>query len=399
MVDGFAVHPHRRDGVGVKGLLDFLADALGQSDQTADFHAAAGAAGTGADEHQGHQDGLGKGRPQVVVTAGKAGGGDDGAHLEGRLLHRGAEIGKEIPDVPADHGDGRRNDDQVPADFLDGDGLLEFAAGQVEVGAEVDTEQNHKDRHHHLDVGGIAGQAVIADTEAAGAGGAESNQQSIHQGTAPRQHKENLEDGHPQIDGVEDFGGGLDRGNHFFDLGAGAFGLHQVDMAAAGQRHHGQQKDQNAHAADPVGEAAPEQNPHGQALHVGQDRSAGGGETRHRLKQGGDGVGNGPRQDKGHRSHDTDDHPGQRRGDAALPHVENFAARLEKGEGKPDDKAEGHREQENPQDIPFVVEGADQGGQAHQPAFTQQNIPQQTEYNRIVHRRALPCPATMSRRS
>ena len=323
---------------GVKGLLDFLADALGQGDQTADFHAAAGAAGTGTDEHQGHQDGLGKGRPQVVVAAGKAGGGDDGAHLEGCLLHRGAEIGEEIPDVPADHGDGRRNDDQVPADFLDGDGLFEFAAGQVEVGAEVDAEQNHKDRHHHLDVGGIAGQAVIAD----GAGGAESNQQSIHQGTAPRQHKENLEDGHPQIDGVEDFGGGLDRGNHFFDLGAGAFGLHQVDMAAAGQRHHGQQKDQNAHAADPVGEAAPEQNPH---------------------------------------------------------HVENFAARLEKGEGKPDDKAEGHREQENPQDIPFVVEGADQGGQAHQPAFTQQNIPQQTEHNRIVHRRALPCPATMSRRS
>src|SRR5699024_3249203 len=170
----------------------------------------------------------------------------------------------QAPDVPADKGDGRQDDPEIPAHLLD-QHLAELAPDEVEVGAEVDAEQDHRDGGDHLDVGGVAGHAVVFDAKAAGACRAEGDQQAVHQGAAPRQHKNDLDDGHAQIDGVEDGGGLADGGHHFFHLGAGAFGFHQVDMAAAGQRQHRQQKDQDAHAPDPVGEAAPEQDAHGQA--------------------------------------------------------------------------------------------------------------------------------------
>ena len=65
-------------------------------------------------------------------------------------------------------------------------------------------------------------------------------------------------------------------------------------------------------AADPVGEAAPEQDAPGQVLHGGQDAGTGGGEAGNGLKHGIHRVGNAAREHKGHRAHHTDEQPAER---------------------------------------------------------------------------------------
>src|SRR5699024_4105638 len=130
-----------------------------------------------------------------------------------------------------------------------------------------------------------------------------------------------------------------------------------------------------------------------------QHRRAGDGEAGHRLEQRLDGVGDGARQHEGHRPHHTDEHPGQGGGDAALPHIKDLAAGLDAGQRAAGQAAQHDGEQEHLQHVPLPVERADQGGQAHQGALAQQDVAQQPEYDGVIHLRAPPCPATMSRRS
>lgn len=74
-------------------------------------------------------------------------------------------------------------------------------------------------------------------------------------------------------------------GHKLGDVGPRAFGAHQVHVGAALAGHQHQDEDQHAHAADPVGKAAPEQARVGQDLHMLQDRRTGGGETGGDFKQ------------------------------------------------------------------------------------------------------------------
>ncbi len=99
-------------------------------------------------------------------------------------------------------------------------------------------------------------------------------------------------------------------------------------MGTAGQGQQREQEHQNAHAADPVGEAAPEQDALGQVLHSGQDAGTGGGKAGHRLKQGIHRVGDAAREHKRHGAHHGNDDPAQRGGSKALPHIEHLALGL-----------------------------------------------------------------------
>ena len=148
-------------------------------------------------------------------------------------------------------------------------------------------------------------------------------------------------------------------------------------MGAAGQGQQGQQKHQNAHAADPVGEAAPKQNALGQIRHSGQDGRAGGGKAGNGLKQRIHRVRDAAGQHKGHSTHHTDEQPAQRRGHKAFPHVEDLALGLDAVEHRPRQRAEGRREQEHAHHEPLAVAQAGDGGQQQQSALRQQDVAQQ----------------------
>ena len=69
-------------GGGIKeSLLQLLAQRLAHQEEAAHLDAAAGAARTGTHEHQQHQHLFCQRGPEVEITAGKAGGGNDGADL------------------------------------------------------------------------------------------------------------------------------------------------------------------------------------------------------------------------------------------------------------------------------------------------------------------------------
>ena len=284
VVQQLAVHAGGRYYLRVQGGLKLLGQGLGQNEEAAHLHAAAGTAGAGTNEHEHDQNLFREGRPQVKIAAGKAGGGDDGAHLKSGLPQRLAKAVVHTINIGGDDTHCHRNDHKVAPHLLAGSSAAELAHEQQEVGVEVDAEQDHEDGHDPLDVGRKAGKAVVTEAETAGACRTKGGEQGFEQGHSAKQKEHQLQHGKGKVDAIQNFSGGLYLGHQLVHLRAGAFGLHQVDVGAAGQRQQREQKHQNAHAADPVGKAAPEQNTVGQPLHGGQDAGTGGGKAGDRLK-------------------------------------------------------------------------------------------------------------------
>ena len=320
MLDRLAVNLDAAYTPGMQQLDQFFFYRFQHDQDAGNLNAAACTSGTGTDKHQQDEDGAGKLRPQVKVCCGIAGCCNDGSNLENRLLEclcKAAEISAYI------EGDRKRccsDNQQIGTNFFTFPCLSEFTDQDQKVGVKVDAEQDHKDGHDPLDIGRHAGKTVIAEAEAAGARCTKGGQQSFKHRHPAEQQEHELDDSQAKINAIEDLCRGLHLGHQLIHLRAGAFGFHQVDMGAAGQGQQGEQEHQNAHAADPVGEAAPEQDAPGQVLHSGQDAGTGGGEAGNGLKHGIHRVGNAAREHKGHRAHHTDEQPAERRGGKALRH-------------------------------------------------------------------------------
>ena len=117
--------------------------------------------------------------PEVKIAAGKAGGGDDGTDLEGRMAQRLAKGAVEAVDVDRDDGHRRQNDGKIGADFLAGGCAAEPTQQQQEIRVEVDAEEDHEDGHDPLDVGREAGKAVVLEAEAASTRRAKGREQRV----------------------------------------------------------------------------------------------------------------------------------------------------------------------------------------------------------------------------
>ena len=385
MIDQLAVHPDGGHHLRVESLLQLLAQRLAHQEEAAHLDAAAGAARAGTHEHQQHQHLFCQRGPEVEITAGKAGGGNDGADLEGRMAQCLAEGAVEAADVHRDDGHRRQNDGKIGADFLAGRCAAEPAQQQQEIRVEVDAEEDHKDGHDPLDVGREAGKAVVLEAEAASTRRAKGREQRVEHIHSARQQEAELHHREREIDAVQDLGRRLHLRHQLVHLRAGAFRLHQVDVGAAGQGQQGEQEHQNAHAADPMGEAAPEQDAVGQALHTGQDAGTGGGKARNGLKHGVHGVRDAAGEDERHCAHDTDGDPAQGGGRKALPHIEHLAAGLDGLQGKAQRPTDGRRQQEHAHDGPLGVEEARHRREQQQRALYHQDVAQQTKDDRIIH--------------
>ena len=355
MVQQLAVHAGGRYHLRVQGGLELLGQGLTQNEETAHLDAAAGTAGAGANEHEHDQNLFREGRPQVKIAAGKAGGGDDGAHLKSGLPQRLAKAVVHTINIRSDDTHCHDDDHKVAPHLLAGSSAAELAHEQQEVGVEVDAEQDHENGHDPLDVGRKAGKAVVAEAEAAGTRRTKGSEHGFEQGHSANQQEHQLQHGKGKVDAVQDLSGGLHLRHKLVHLRAGAFGFHQVDVRAASQRQQREQKHQNTHAANPVGEAAPEQNAVGQPLHGGQDAGTGGGKAGDRLKQGIHGVRDAAGEHKGHRAHHRDEHPAQRGSRKAFAHIEHLTAGFDGVQGVADASADGSCEQKHAQHHPLAI--------------------------------------------
>ena len=118
MIYGLAVHLDLLDTLRVDIGKEFLPHRLKQYYEAGYFDTAAGTAGTGAYEHQKHQDDLAAFRPLLEIGGGKAGGGDDGSHLKSSLSHGVEDASAGFQDINGNDRYGGKNDQQVASHFL-----------------------------------------------------------------------------------------------------------------------------------------------------------------------------------------------------------------------------------------------------------------------------------------
>ena len=93
------------------------------------------------------------------------------------------------------------------------------------------------------------------------------------------------------------------------------------------QRYDRHQKYQHAHAADPMGKAAPEQTSLAHGLHIRQNGSAGGGKAADGLKKGIDIVGDLLAEIKGKGPDGRNHDPGKANDNVAFLGINDFAGR------------------------------------------------------------------------
>ena len=163
-------------------------------------------------------------------------------------------------------------------------GILQPLSGNIVIEVKVYAEHDHENGNHNLLESRIVRTAGIQDREASGAGGSECNAQCIEQGHVPQQKNDNFHYGQPDIQFVQCQCRRFYLRNQLGNRRAGAFRLHQEHLTSAGQRQKRNHKYNNAHAADPVGKAAPEKNAVRYGFHIRQYAGSGGRETGGRLE-------------------------------------------------------------------------------------------------------------------
>ena len=134
----------------VKHLVDVPFQALEQEQRPGAFQAAAGRTGTGADDHEQQQNALGKGRPPAEICSGKAGGGHDGGHLEGRVAEGFPQGGIKAPEIPGNQERSPHQNSQIHPQLLILEHTAEIADEQQIIAAEIDAEQCHEHGGHVL---------------------------------------------------------------------------------------------------------------------------------------------------------------------------------------------------------------------------------------------------------
>ena len=122
--------------------------------------------------------------------------------LEKGLLESFSETGIHICDHNGDHQCGGQYDSEIPADLFNGESLFKFFMKDQIVGIKVYAEQDHGNGYHYLQIYGVAGHTVVFDPKASGSRRTEGDRQGIKQGHTSRQKKEDLNDGHSQIDQI-----------------------------------------------------------------------------------------------------------------------------------------------------------------------------------------------------
>ncbi|KAF5060850.1 hypothetical protein DSECCO2_321120 [anaerobic digester metagenome] len=179
------------------------------------------------------------------------------------------------------------DDGQVPAQLLILEHSLPVAGQKEKVEVEIHPEQDHGDAKHHFDISAVIGEnGAVADAKPSGAGGAEAVQHGIKQRHAAQHQKQYRQRPHPQVDDIENPGGAAGFGDDFAKYRPRHFRLHDMDgiVSHSGQDGHGEHQD--SHAADQMGEAAPEQHGLSQRFHVSQNTCSSGGKARGCFKQG-----------------------------------------------------------------------------------------------------------------
>ncbi|VTR71275.1 hypothetical protein DESC_920014 [Desulfosarcina cetonica] len=152
---------------------------------------------------------------------------------------------------------------------------------------EVDAGQQHEQGDDPIDVNAVKiGHGGILGGKAARGHGGEGVVQGIEERHAANHQQRRLGNGEQRVHLPENHGRVADARFELVRHRAGHLGLVELHAADAQKGQNGDGEHDDAHAPQPLNEAAPEQQPRALPLDVGQDRGSGGGEPGDRLEKG-----------------------------------------------------------------------------------------------------------------
>ena len=331
-----AVHGDVRHSAGMQVLADLAVHGLEHEHDTGDLHTAAGTACACADKHDQHQQGPGILGPLIEVRRSETGGRDDRRDLERRVMERLIQRREHVPHVDRDRDDRECDDAKISLQLTHLEHFAELPSQNEEVGVEVDAE--HEDEHcdDTLHQSCVTAAAVVAHTEAARSGTAEGNAECVKQRHSDNDEDDDLRHSDAQVDGIQYFGSVFHARDQLADRRARALRPHEVHVVAAGHREHGKDKDDDTHAAHPVGEASPEETCVAQGFDIAQDTGSRRRKAGNRLKQSVRKVRNVLRDHQRDRAQNTDDDPAHTYDHKAFPRVIGVAAQFESGDDPSD---------------------------------------------------------------
>ena len=152
---------------------------------------------------------------------------------------------------------------------------------------KVDAGQHHEDDDDRVDVNAVVvGNRSVAGGESAGGHGGKGVAERIVKAHAAQQQQHDLRQRHESVDLPEDHGSVADARFELVRHRAGNLGLVELHAADAQKRQDRDRKHDDAHAAQPLDEAAPEQQSLGNQFDVGQNRGTRGGRPADRFEKG-----------------------------------------------------------------------------------------------------------------
>ena len=327
-------------------------------------------------------------RPLVEIRCREPGRRDDRPDLESRMMEGLVERRKHSADIDRDRDDRERDDAEISLQLTHLQDFFGPFSEDKEVSVEVHAEHNDEHRNDALHQARVARAAVISHAEASGTGASEGNAECVEQGHSHNKENDNLHDGDSQVDAVQYFGSFLHAGHELAHSRARALCAHEVHVVAARHGKHGQDKDDDAHAADPVRKASPEQSRVAERLYVGENTRSGGRKARYRLKERVGEARNVLCDDQRDRSQYRQDDPAQSHDDQSFSRVVGLTAELE---GR-DQSAQGkiYHCQNNIDDrLLLPVDQSADGGQYQKSADKLYDNAQYFTDNGIVHSRLL----------
>ena len=313
-----AIEPHRVVGMGVQPVDQRVVHIAEKDQHTHDLDAAGSGTGhsaAGGEDQEEEQQG---GPPQVGVGHHAAGGGQHAGglhHPEAKGVGPGGAV-MEMQDGDG-KSDGEEQQRQIEAELIQLVLYLTPTEGyDIVQQREVDAADEHGGGQEVLLQGREARHAVGIDGETASGDIGEGEVDRLPHRHA-RQDKEHDEEGG---EGKIDREGLPHHGTHGGGglacvVGTAGFGGIQAVFVQPQRGHHGEDQQDDAETAQPLGDAAPEQYGGGQRLDIGEDGGTCGGESRHGLEEGvgqGTAAAGGEEGERSEKGHDT---PDQRHGD------------------------------------------------------------------------------------
>lgn len=290
---GDTIDAHGQDGAGVQDAAYLIAHHLPQHDKTNAFEAAAGGAGAAADEHAHGEDDPREMRPLPRIVVEDTGGGEEGDDLE----EAGAQgaVDAIVAGAHEDEHNQRCTHENGAAVELELRVLQELAEAILEDG-EVEQGEAGAAQEHEEDGGVVDGHAVevaragIMGGEASGGGDGHRVVDAVEEVHAFEVEADGADDGEEGVDAPDPVALCAQSGVHLDAHGACGLGREHLDATADERRDDGDGEEDDPQAADPLREAAPEEQGVGQAFYVVDERCAGGGEAGDGLEVGiGDG--------------------------------------------------------------------------------------------------------------